>query len=529
MSEKVFITTAIHYTNGKPHIGHAFEFLVTDVISRWNEINGKEVVFLTGTDEHGQKIEKKANALHISPKELCDQNSELFKDLCQKLDIGYTRFIRTTDPDHAKKVYEFYEKCKNDIYMGEYNGWYNIREESFVTQLEAKLNNYKDPVTGDELTRFKEPSYFFKLSKYADRVKQHIIDNPDFIVPSSYREVIIKRIERLEDNDIQDLSISRSTTNTQWGIPVPGDPDHVLYVWFDALINYITGSPNGEQPADIHVIGKDILWFHTTIWLSMLMSANLEFPKQIFVHGFVCDENGQKMSKSVGNVVDPVDLVKKYPVDAIRYYLIQDFNRENDFRFSESTLVRHHDSNLLANLGNFVNRVFGLFHKYSNGIVPNRQYAIKDGKYLFDVNDTVKQLGEYIKQFELGLYADKVFELLTQCNTYVNDTCIWEIGNEKYNDSRTEQTRQGIILTLLESVHIIAHLLYPIIPSTSEKMLGFLNRPRKRLSELEWGMLPKIPKCQTKLFQVLNQEASQQRMKKNMNKRDKRKEKESIN
>lgn len=532
-----YITTAIHYTNGKPHIGHAFEFLIADVLARWKSLNEYKVHFLTGTDEHGQKIERTANSLRIPPKKLCDQNSEVFKDLCRSLKVQYSLFLRTTDEYHREQVYEFFKKCRknsesaqgdsdlSDIYKGEYVGWYNVREETFVSDHDAKVNNYKDPVSGESLSQMKEPSYFFRLSKYQDRVLKFLKENPNFIVPAHRQNEIIRR---LESDKLQDLSISRMST--KWGIPVPDDPDHVLYVWFDALVNYISGASqlnyqnNGWKghPADTHVIGKDILWFHSTIWLSMLMSADLPFPKQIFVHGFVCDSNGQKMSKSVGNVVDPNYLIGRYPLDAIRYYLIQDFNPDGDFNFNEETLKRHHDSNLLGNLGNFVNRTFGLFHKYSKGIVPGVPVTV-----LFDLKKIIGELDNLMANFKLQLYCDKVFALLTQLNTYINETRIWEICNEKYpEDQRTEQHRQEVIRALWESMNFIAHFLHPIIPDSAAKLLKYMDEPLMSLDNLGWGMIyasKEIKKQDTKLFSILDTEAAEKRKQKNVKKVEKMK------
>lgn len=528
-NESMFLTTAIHYTNGRPHIGHAYEFILADSITRWKRMCGTKVNFLTGTDEHGQKIERTANSLRMTPKAMCDMNSQIFRNLCASLNVEYTRFIRTTDEDHAKTVYDFFERCRKDIYKGEYVGWYNIREETFVSPGDAKLANYKDPVSGELLTQMKEPSYFFRLSKYQSAVKEFLITHPDFIVPASRRNEVI---HRLETEELQDLSISRMTTN--WGIPVPNDPEHTLYVWFDALINYVTGAKHvgamrtgscnsdnttdvnqNQWPADLHIVGKDILWFHTTIWLSMLMSAELPLPKRILVHGFVCDSEGQKMSKSIGNVVDPFELIGKFPVDAVRYYFVQDSCLEGDFHFNEASMIRHHDSNLLGNLGNFVNRTFGLFHKYCDNIVPDVPVLM-----LFDLAKLINELNVCMIDFKLQSYCDCVFNVLTRLNTYINDTRIWQICNEKYpDDHRTEQDRQEIIRALLESMYIIAHLLYPIIPNTVFKLLKFLDEPLLSLPDLGWGTLSvskKVQQQDTKLFAILDTTAADIRKEKHM-------------
>jgi methionyl-tRNA synthetase len=465
-TQKKLITTAISYPNGPPHIGHSFEWILSDFISRWERLKGVDVNFLTGTDEHGQKIEKTAYAQEKTPKQLCDENSAIFKKCCSQLDIDYTRFIRTTDQDHRRVVYEFFERCKDDIYLGEYTGWYNTREETFVLERDAKLNNYKDPVSGDQLTKVSEPSYFFRLSKYQEQIKEYLLSHPDLISPPIRLKDILLRLE----TPLDDLSISR--VSVKWGIPVPENPDHTFYVWFDALINYISGS-SGMWPAYVHVIGKDIAWFHTVIWFAMLMSAKWDLPEHIFIHGFVCDSNGQKMSKSIGNVVSPDDLIKKYPVDAIRSYLIHNFSLENDFHFCEKSLVLHHDSILLSSLGNLVNRTFGLVHKYSQSRVPK-----ESAEHIFSVTDLLLSLDQSMDCFKLNVYSEKIFNMITLLNTYVNDTCIWQICNEKYpDDKRTESNRQSIIRTLIEGIYIVGCFIAPIIPNTSQKICTFLNKP----------------------------------------------------
>lgn len=514
MAEKYFITTAISYTNGDPHIGHAYEFIIADFLARFAKISGKNVLFLTGTDEHGQKIQRTAEVRGLTPKEMCDLYVEKFKKLDNDLSISFDRFIRTTDKDHIEKVHELLDKCKEDIYLGVYSGWYDIKEETFISDKDAELHEFKNPSTGEKYTRMEEPSYFFKLSKYQDQIRNHILNNPGFITPESKRKEILLRLEK----PLTDLSISR--TSMYWGIPIPSDKEHVLYVWFDALTNYISGGfKNNESmwPANIHVIGKDIVWFHSVIWLGMLMSANTELPEKIFVHNFINDSEGKKMSKSVGNVVNPFDLIDKYPVSAIRYYLLKETTLDSDVCFDEKNLVRCHDTELLPALGNFVNRVFGLFHKYSKGVIPNC-----DSQKLFDLDKLAIDTSHIIESLQVKTYIDKIFDLLSVLNKYVNDTKIWEICNDKYDDDRDESDRQKVIKTLLESMYIVAHYIYPIMPDISDKIFGYLETDRTHISSLNWSNLDrnkKVQKQQTLLFTIIDDEKFEKKKTKIINKK----------
>ena len=505
MKQQFNLTTAISYVNGPPHIGHSLEFLIADVISRYYKIKGHDVHFLTGTDEHGQKIQTKAETLNLSPKTLCDQYSEMFRNLDEKMGIEYDNFIRTTDHVHRDTVYRFFEKCKDDIYLGEYEGWYNPREERFVPLREAEANNYKDPTSGTDLIYSKEPSYFFALSKYQGRVREYIKTHPTFILPSSKTQSILDRL----DNELDDLSISR--TSIDWGIPVPNDPSHVFYVWFDALINYISGGP---WPCHLHIIGKDILWFHTTIWLSMLLSAGYELPEHIYVHNFVNDQDGHKMSKSVGNVVDPNSLLEKYPLCAIRYYLISSLNYGFDMNFSETDLVRGHDSILLEVYGNYVNRVFGLVHKYCQSVVP--EIDLYEGP--FDLEEVGGKLDNLMTQVRLQEYLRVSVETVKTLNGYINETHIWTIG--KKEDERTVSERDIIVKQLVEGLYIVTHFLYPVIPYECDKVFEFLGQDKTTLGNLCWNNLGglEINKERTILFEIIDKDSYANRKKKNIKK-----------
>lgn len=507
MEQSFNITTAISYVNGPPHIGHVLEFVIADVVSRYYRISGKKVHFLTGTDEHGQKIQDTAIKEKLTPIELCNRNSRLFIDIDKKMMVKYDKFIRTTETYHKNKVYEFYERCKknNDIYLGEYEGWYNPREEKFVSPHEAKLNNYKDPGNGIDLIHTKEESYFFRLSKYKNSLLSYFDQNPSFVCPTNKRDELVNRLNL---TDLDDLSISR--TSIDWGIPVPDNSKHVFYVWFDALINYMSDSP---WPVDVHVIGKDILWFHTVIWLSMLISGNYSLPKQIYVHDFINDKDGKKMSKSFGNVVDPSSLIEKYPVSAIRYYLISNLNYGVDMNFNEEELIRSHDNELLEIYGNFVNRVFGLVNKYCNSMI---MYHYVNGDDIFDLNQTLTHLNLLITEYKLQEYVRRVIDLVRSMNTYINTTHIWTIGKND-NDERSLMNREQIITKLLEGLYIVTHFMYPIIPDISEKVFEFLGTDKININELSWSNLNPgiLNKQKTILFEIIDKEAYENRKKKN--------------
>jgi methionyl-tRNA synthetase len=498
--KKKYITTAIAYANGPPHIGHAFEFVLADSLKRFYKLYGDDVFLLTGMDEHGQKIQKKAEELGILPIQLCDNMSQLFVDLDKALSIDFDKFIRTSELAHKNAVFDVFKKClnNNDIYKGEYVGWYNSREETFVSEFDAAKTNYKDPVTQIEYIKMREPSYFFKLSKYQNDIIKFITENPTFINGSGKTNEILQRLEQ----PLTDISISRTTIT--WGIQVPENEDHVFYVWFDALVNYISGCPEGFWPADIHVIGKDIVWFHAVIWLAMLMSAKLPLPKQLVVHGFINDKDGRKMSKSLGNVVSPTDLIEKYPACAIRYYLLKE-NVLGDINFSEAELIRCHDFVLLETLGNLINRTFSMCHKYCESKIPNVEvYKI------FDINELVIDCQKSIENIKMYLYVERVFEVIGKLNNYINETKIWE-------KTCDENTRNHVIKTLMEGIFIISHFLNPIVPNTSEKIIvEYFGLNIKLFSELTWNNFQddfRIEKKNTILYQMIDKKAYEIRAK----------------
>jgi methionyl-tRNA synthetase len=379
--DRYYITTAISYTNGDPHIGHAYEFLTADVIVRFYRVLGYNTFFLTGTDEHGQKVAASAERNGLHPQEHCDFYVNKFQILHRKLLVTYSDFLRTTNSYHKEVCQRLWQLCSDsgDIYLDAYEGWYNEREETFVTNSEAEANNFKDPSSGLPLKRVVEESYFFRMSKYCDALIAHIEAHPEFIEPENHRKTILGRLQK---EGLKDLSISR--TSFTWGIPVPAgfDEKHVMYVWFDALTNYLTGVQCLEPaaaasersafwPANHHIIGKDIVWFHCVIWPAMLLSANLALPRSVYCHGFVNDAEGKKMSKSLGNVVDPQDVLGKFSVDSLRYYITASITYGADLNFSDDACLQMHNSELADILGNLVHRVFTLAGKYCEGRVPD--------------------------------------------------------------------------------------------------------------------------------------------------------------
>ena len=536
--QKKFITTSIFYANGNPHMGHALEITATDTLNRFNGLNGFNTYFLTGMDEHGQKIQKTADDLGLTPIQLCNQVTVEFQKLYSSLNVTYDRFIRTTEEDHKRNVQKMFQSCmeNNDIYLGEYEGWYNPREETFVPEFEASQTNYKDPINNVEYVKMKEPSYFFRLSKYHEPIRKFIAENPDFILGSGKTNEILAR---LDQQPLSDISISRTTIT--WGIPIeysnlntPKNEDskedshtvcpekshsHVFYVWFDALVNYISGAPELGWPADIHVIGKDIVWFHSVIWLGMLLSAKLPFPKQLCVHGFVNDQDGRKMSKSVGNVVSPIDLVEKYPVCSVRYYLLKE-NFLGDINFAETALIRCNDTELLANLGNLVHRTFSMFHRYAHSTVPKEK-----AKPLFDICQLVSDCSKFMRDVQIHLYIERIFSLLMDLNTHVNNTRIWEIGNPKFKDARTENDKQEVIRTLLEALYILGHFLQPIIPTSASKIVcDYLSKSFVTFDQLSWNNLDDclvLEEKDTILFRTLDENAYNERKKKMIVKKSK--------
>ncbi|KAF8821854.1 methionyl-tRna synthetase [Cardiosporidium cionae] len=485
---KFYLTTAINYTNGPPHIGHAYEEIVSDFISRSYRIYNYDVFFLTGSDEHGQKIANTAAKLGLTPIDICNRYCNEFQLLNEKLSLSNDYFIRTSDPKHKAVCQWLWQQAKSagDIYLGVYRGWYNEREETFLSDSDAKATNYLDSVTGLPLIKMEEESYFFKMSRFQERLVQHIQDNPQFILPDSRRKDILTRLKE----PLHDLSCSRNTF--EWGVQVPGDPCHVMYVWFDALTNYITGVdiPDGPRkhywPADAHVIGKDIAWFHAVVWPCILMSANIPLPKSIVTHGFVSAADGRKMSKSLGNVVDPNDVLKHYSSDTIRFYLLREARFGGEVRFDEDGMIDLSNSDLADALGNLVHRAISLCQKFCGGCVPEE--STPDTVAPFDFIKLAEDVHTHLQNYCLDGMLESVMVACRSTNKYATDNAPWL--------QKDPIQKRRIIRCIMEAVYVLAHFFEPSIPVAAECIFKRLNTPRKTIPELScWfdNLIPGTP------------------------------------
>ncbi len=468
-----FITTAIDYPSGRPHMGHAYEKICADTIARYKRLHGFDVHFSTGTDEHGMKIQRNAEKAGKTPKQFVDGMVVFFKRLCKELDISYDDFIRTTEPRHVKVAQEIFRRIydKGEIYKGMYEGLYCVECETYYTMKD--LVDGKCPVHGKEPEEVSEESYFFQMGKYQDRLVQHIKKNPDFIRPGSKRREILNRLR----DPLKDLCVSR--TSFDWGIPVPIDKRHVQYVWMDALINYLStvGWPAGKSgrfwPADIHLIGKDIVWHHTVIWGSILMAAGITPPKTVFVHGFV-NIKGEKMSKSKGTVVDPLELVSRYGTDPLRYFLISEIPFGEDGDFSIESLVTRNNNELADNLGNLINRVLTFIHNKSGKRVPKPgQHDELDKKLIENMQTYTGSVGKLLDDLKLQDALDQIMLLANFGNEYFQ-------GKEPWKGDFNNCLYLGANL-----VRCLAILLEPFIPGSAEKVWGFLKLPGS-VHEQEW-------------------------------------------
>lgn len=488
MSKKpYYITTAIAYTSGKPHIGNTYEIVLADSIARFKRMQGFDVRFQTGTDEHGQKIELKAAEAGITPKEFVDNVSTEIKRIWDLMNTSYDKFIRTTDEAHEKQVQKIFKKLydKGDIYKGHYEGMYCTPCESFFTQ--SQLVDGKCPDCGRECQPAKEEAYFFKMSKYADRLIKHIEEHPEFIQPESRKNEMMNNFLKV---GLQDLCVSR--TSFKWGIPVDFDDKHVVYVWIDALSNYITGldydadGNNGELynkywPADLHLIGKDILRFHTIYWPIMLMALDIPLPKQVFGHPWLLQGDG-KMSKSKGNVIYADDLVGFFGVDAVRYFVLHEMPFDNDGIITWELLVERLNSELANTLGNLVNRTISMSNKYFDGTVENKN---DNGGQEFDdelkavVTGTKAKIEAAMDKLRVADAISEIFTMFKRCNKYIDETMPWVLAKDEAKKDRLAT----VLYNLVESIAIGASLLEPFMPETSKKILTQLNASKRELSE----------------------------------------------
>ena len=478
--EKFYITTAIDYVNGAPHIGHAYEKILTDIIARHFSQRTDDMFFLTGTDEHGIKIQKTAASKGITPKELCDENAQKFKDAWKALDINYNKFIRTTDDYHEKAVQKIFKKLveKGDIYKHSYEGLYCTGCECFLNPKDLT----EDGLCPDHLKKpevVKEENYFFKLTKYKDAIIKHIKENPDFIVPSFRANEVLNQLE-----DIQDISVSRAKSNVQWGIDVLGDDEQSIYVWIDALSNYITAlgyDTEADAPdfkkywsADVQVIGKDILKFHSIYWPAFLMALDLPLPKHILAHGWITiDET--KMSKSLGNVISPTSVIENYELkepDAFRYYMATSAPCGRDGNYSDEDFKEKVNAHLANSMGNLLNRTLSMLVKYFDGVVQPKNFALVDGanELLKKALGTVKIVENHFNHFEVAEAAQEITGLVDIANKFVTDNAPWTVAKE----GKMYECAQ-VLTTVLEVMCIVSALIYPYCPNIAKNMARQLS------------------------------------------------------
>ena len=473
--EKFYITTAIAYTSKKPHIGNTFEVVLTDAIARYKKMTGCDVFFLTGTDEHGQKIQEEAEKVGITPQQYVDGVAGEIRGIWDLMGAQYDKFIRTTDDYHVKAVQKIFKKLydQGDIYKSEYEGWYCVPDESFFT--DTQLVDGKCPECGREVVRTKEEAYFFKMSKYQDALMKHIEEHPEFIQPESRKREMVNNFLK---PGLQDLCVSR--TSFDWGIPVEFDPGHVVYVWIDALSNYITAlgyepdAPKAELyakywPADVHIIGKDILRFHTIYWPIMLMALGEPLPKQIFGHPWLL-AGADKMSKSRGNVMYADDLVRQFGVDAIRYYLLSEMPYAQDGTISYETIIARYNADLANTLGNLVNRTVAMQNKYFGGVIQPPCAGEFDDDLIACVKTTVENFHRKMEEYRTADALDEIFALARRSNKYIDETTPWTLAKEESSRARLG----GVLYNLTETIRIIGVLLSPFMPETSKQIFAQL-------------------------------------------------------
>ena len=483
--EKYYISTAIAYTSGKPHIGNTYEVVLADSIARYKRLKGFDVYFQTGTDEHGEKIQIKAEEKGITPKEFVDGVAAEIKNIWDIMNTSYDKFVRTTDKHHEEIVQKIFKKMydKGDIYLGKYEGLYCTPCESFFT--ESQLVDGKCPDCGRDVEPKSEEAYFFRLSKYQDRLIEYIESHPDFIKPESRKNEMINNFIK---PGLQDLCVSRTSFN--WGIPVDFDPKHVVYVWLDALTNYITNigyDPDGSSemfskywPADLHLIGKDIIRFHTIYWPCFLMSLDLPLPKQVFGHPWLLVGDG-KMSKSKGNVIYADDLVNEFGVDAIRYYLLHEIPYQQDGSLTYDLLIERINSDLANVLGNLVNRTISMVNKYFDGKVSNKNVLdTYDNELISMIQNLDSRIEKKMDNLEIGASLDEIFDLLRRSNKYIDEAEPWVLAKDESKKDRLET----VLYNLLEAIRVCGIFLSPYLPDTSEKIKTQINNSRSELTYL---------------------------------------------
>jgi len=475
-NKNFYITTPIYYPSGKPHMGHAYSSIVADVFARFKRLENYNVLFVTGTDEHGQKIQKEAEKNKKDPQNFCDDLSAKFKSLSEILNLSNDDFIRTTEKRHHKSVLEIWKRLvkSGDIYLDKYSGWYSVSDEAFYDddEIEDRSGEKISIASGSKVEWVEEESYFFRLSAWTDKLLNYYQNNKEFILPTSRKNEVIKFVEK----GLRDLSISR--TSFSWGIPVPNNNKHVIYVWLDALTNYLSvlnfPDINDQKykdfwPADVHIIGKDILRFHAVYWPAFLLAANLPLPKKVFGHGWILSDK-KKMSKSLGNILDPIKIIDDYGIDQLRYYLIKEVSLGNDGSISMENLTDCINNDLANNYGNLCQRVFSFVKKNCNNKIPKKKNQIAvDDKLINNLKDNVPNLIELMNKQNLNEYLKKVVKFSFDANKYFNDLEPWAVKKEDPERMNT------ILYTVIYQIKNISILLSPIIPVSAKKVLNIIN------------------------------------------------------
>jgi methionyl-tRNA synthetase len=500
MAERYYVTTPIYYVNDSPHIGHAYTTIAADVLARFWRAEGREVRFLTGTDEHGIKIVKAAKEKGVEPKQLADTVVVHFQDLWRELNISHDDFIRTTEPRHERRVQALVRALvdRDEIYLGKYKGWYDEGQEEFVTESTARENDYKSPISGRPLVQYEEDNYFFRLGKWVPKLIEFIEANPGFVQPAARRNEVLSKLRM----GVEDLCISRSVSKLPWGVPMPNDAEHVVYVWIDALSNYITslGMPDIDDgradlsafwPADVHLIGKDILWFHAVYWPCMLMALDIAPPKCVFAHGWWTSE-GKKMSKSLGNFISReaiVELCGEYSIDVFRYYLLRAVTFGQDGDFSRDMLRQRYNGELANGVGNLLSRTVNMIGRYFGGEVPPPGEAeAVDAPVRAAAKTLDAQADERMRKLEFTHYLDAVFDLVTATNQYIDHTEPFKLAKDD-----TRRGRLGTILyTCAEAVRIVLLHLRPFMPETAARglrQLGLASPSQALAQAAAWGVL----------------------------------------
>ncbi len=475
MGEPFYITTAISYPNGPPHIGHAYEAIAADAIARFQRSQGRDVRFQTGTDEHGLKMAQAARGEGVEPRAFADKMSRLFQDMCDALNVSYDRFIRTSQPDHYRASQAIWSamEANGDLYLDRYEGWYSVRDEAYYEEEELTVGDDGSKLSpqGTPVEWTVEESWFFRLSKYQQKLLDHYAANPDFIRPESRRNEVVRFVE----GGLKDLSISR--TSFDWGVPVPGSDNHVMYVWLDALTNYVTGLGYPDDtplwrrywPADVHLIGKDVVRFHAVYWPAFLMSASIELPKQVYGHGFLLSR-GEKMSKSVGNVVDPMVLAERFGVDALRYFLLREVSFGQDGSYSAEAIVARANAELANSFGNLAQRTFSMVYKSLYGILPEQGEAPEDMQLLDLVNRaTREEMPDAFERFAFSIGIEAWLRAVFACNAYVDTQAPWALR-------KTDPERMAAVLgTLVSAVRELTRAIAPIVPEAADKLLTLID------------------------------------------------------